>query len=228
MMISGYVSANPANNQTTVTAPAAGNSVTPATVTPAPGTVAATPAASPSASSVTPAPGTYIIGTYTNAPKLSTYLDSVVVSGNVKETEQILVTVTSPEKQLKEQTFFGRKIYPICGIAKNKNVKVTVAVYNQEKTVFEELIFSKEFRGVEIKQAIAMWGFAFNLNLSRGENRFKIVAWDADVEENKLDLGKSLQVNYFTINSLDEVIITGRDSNSVDKLNDFLKSLILK
>lgn len=161
--------------------------------------------------------------------KANTYLDKIIASTNLEEeTEQILVTITSPLKQLKEKTLYGKYSYPICGTIRNKNIKVSVSVYNSETIKFEEVIFSPDYRGVEMHQANEdLRIFAHDIDLLKGENRIKIVAYDSTIKEDDLVLGESLQVNYFTLTVMDESLVRRihRQMSPLERVTDIFRSL---
>lgn len=146
-------------------------------------------------------------------------LESVIMRTDLDNTqEQFLAGITRPNK---DETVY-KKYYPICGTSTRDDVIVILTRYNPETEVYEEYANT---------DGDSRWGigssglFSMDVELKEGANKFKIIVYDKDEEDN-LVLGESLQVDYFTITyyaSLKDAILKPLINFTESLFNDILK-----
>lgn len=121
--------------------------------------------------------------------------DNVFSVPNINETEQFLVSIARPLQD--ESTY--RDNFKICGSAKMDNVRIRLYVRNESsgkyvllKNSRGETYWDVGKSGVFIKEAVLP---------KKGVNIVRVCAYDKRQEHN-LEVGRNLQVNEFSIISL--------------------------
>ena len=125
-------------------------------------------------------------------------MDEIMESADVAATEQFLVTITRP---VGDETTF-KKTFVICGVTEESDVRVALAVKDEESGKYSYL---KNTEGNSSWDIGSIGIFTKEINLAEGTNSIKIAAYKKG-ESGELKPGENLQISYYTITVLKESI----------------------
>lgn len=114
-------------------------------------------------------------------------------SGTTGGNSKIMVTLTKPLERDRIQ-YLTSEMFLVCGKAADSSINIIIAAYNSEKGIYEKLIFAGDNGSVRLFFNL----FAEELQLGKGRNRFKIIAYTEDAIDEP-DAGVNMQVLYFDI-----------------------------
>lgn len=143
----------------------------------------------------------------------------LIYDADTKPTKPFLVTITRPDGN--ESTF--KKSYVLCGVSeeeKAEDIVIKLLIYDKES---EKYI---EFKNADDESSwnLGKYGiFIKEILLPEGENKIRIAAYNKSDADN-LVLGKTLQLNNFTITVLNEDIKV-KLMNGFQKITNFLKDI---
>lgn len=127
-------------------------------------------------------------------------LADVIKDSEAVNTDKFLVTFTKPES---EKAAAYEKSYLFAGMAKESDVRICLAKYNEETKVYEALTNLDGDSYWDVAKGTA---FAKEIPLSKGENKIKIVVYSTtDTSTVKQE---DVQISSFTISSLDKNLVT--------------------
>lgn len=145
--------------------------------------------------------------------KIPSIVTKLIKDADTDYTDQFIVTITKPEES-KDSTY--KKSYIISGITEYSDVKVLLAIYDEDEKEYVPL----ENTDGENTWDIGKFGvFSKEITLSKGVNKIRIAAYRTS-QKDKLTEGK-IQVNRFTITLLNESI----KDKIFDSIRDFTKNI---
>ena len=147
-------------------------------------------------------------------------LDRIVRSKNIEETPQFLVTITRPASNEMVRNTTGRS-YIISGITARSDITVVLAIRDEATGNYN---YFKNTEGFSSWNIGSIGIFTKEVSLNQGPNNLKIIAYRNSEKEN-LEVGKNVQVNYFTVTVLRETM-RERFINTFDKINDMIRGII--
>ena len=131
--------------------------------------------------------------------------------------KQCFVTITKPtlKEQRSDIPFYSYSdTYLICGVTDDEDVKITLRVYNLDKDIYDRYKDTREEDGTPSSWKIGASGiFAKEIQLSEGENKFRIIA------TKKSEGVRISQITNFTIYRLNE-------SDIIEKIKIGIQSIL--
>lgn len=147
-------------------------------------------------------------------------LDRIVWGKNTEETSQFLVTITRPASNEMVRNVMGRS-YVISGITARNDITVVLALRDEATGNYN---YFKNAEGFSSWNIGSIGIFTKEVSLNQGPNNFKIIAY-RNSEKEILEVGKNVQINYFTVTVLKETM-RERFINTFDKINDMIRGII--